>query len=89
MYRFGRKSNILESTHVTEKALQKFLPAFYKMTITVYLSNSNGKGKRYEAVIQPENFTVYFGDPRYQNVTIRKDKGRKRLNIIRLEKNVT
>ena len=54
---------------------------------TVYLYQSDRKDKRYKVVIQPENFTVYFGDPRYQNFTMHKDEGRKRLYLIRHEKN--
>ena len=54
---------------------------------TVYLYQSDRKDKRYKVVIQPQNFTVYFGDPRYQNFTMHKDEGRKRLYLIRHEKN--
>ena len=78
----GARINFCNAFSVTKVLSRLFL----KMT-TVHLYQSDRKDKRYKAVIQPENFTIHFGDRRYHNFTIHKDEGRKRLYIIRHEKN--
>lgn len=52
----------------------------------VYIFKSNLKNKRYMVVFEDRS-VVHFGDDRYQNYTMHKDEGRKRLYIIRHEKN--
>ena len=47
---------------------------------------SDRKDKRYMIVFE-NGSVVYFGDPRYQNFTMHKDEDRKRLYIIRHQKN--
>ena len=48
---------------------------------TVYLLQSDKKDNRYKTVIKPKNSTMHFGDTRYQNFTVHKNEGRKRLYI--------
>ena len=52
----------------------------------IQLFKSNLKNKRYMVVFE-NGSTVHFGDDRYQNYTMHKDEGRKRLYIIRHQKN--
>ncbi len=52
----------------------------------VHLFRSNLKNKRYTAVFE-NGSVIHFGSPEYQNFTMHKDEGRKRLYIIRHEKN--
>jgi hypothetical protein len=52
----------------------------------IQLFKSNLKNKRYKVVFE-NGSVVHFGDDRYQNYTMHKDEGRKRLYIIRHEKN--
>ena len=47
---------------------------------------SDRKDKRYMIVFE-NGSVVYFGDARYQNFTMHKDEDRKRLYIIRHQKN--
>ena len=52
----------------------------------VQLFKSNLKNKRHMVVFE-NGSVVHFGDDRYQNFTMHKDEGRKRLYIIRHQKN--
>ena len=52
----------------------------------VQLFKSDKKDKRFK-VILGDGSVVNFGSPEYENFTMHKDEGRKRLYIIRHEKN--
>lgn len=59
----------------------------------VQLFKSDKKDKRYKVVFEntpggkADGSVVHFGSPEYKNFTMHKDEGRKRLYIIRHEKN--
>ena len=52
----------------------------------VQLFKSDKKDKRYKVVFE-NGSVVHFGSPEYKNFTMHRDEGRKRLYIIRHEKN--
>jgi hypothetical protein len=52
----------------------------------IQLFKSNLKNKRYMVVFE-NGSRIHFGSPEYENFTMHKDEGRKRVYIIRHEKN--
>jgi uncharacterized protein YcgL (UPF0745 family) len=67
---------------MTRFQFEFFKLAMEQKMITVHIYKSNRKDKRYMAIFDDLS-RVHFGSPDYQNFSIHKDEGRKRMYIIR------